>query len=391
MIDWTALERQNEHLGAFVDLDHDAVSGLGPLAGVSIGIKANIAVRGLPWTGGMATRRDIVASRDAEVVTRLRGAGALIPGTLNMHEAALGATTDNPWYGRTLNPHGDGHTAGGSSGGSGAAVAAGLCDAALGTDTLGSVRIPAAYTGVYGLKPTLGAVPDAGLVPLAAQFDVIGPLARSLDVLDMVWRVIADAAGADLPLTRLIVLDGLGRVEIEPAVAAAYDRALAAIQLPRRTFALPAPAGAIRHAAFVAAARALIGHLGADRTARAADLSPELTGYLEYAGERTVRQALIDEAVAAVREAVGSDGVLLLPTAPQAAFRHGTPAPANQADFTTLASIAGLPALSLPAGRDDHGLPVAVQFVGPPSSEPALIALAGRLSDELGGCQPPPM
>jgi aspartyl-tRNA(Asn)/glutamyl-tRNA(Gln) amidotransferase subunit A len=149
-------------LNAFVDWDRSAAFGDGPLGDLTLGIKSNIAVAGLPWTGGMGLRRDIVAARDAEVVRRLRDAGAAILGTLNMHEAALGATTDNAFNGRTHNPHRHGHTPGGSSGGSGAAVAAGLCDAALGTDTLGSIRIPAAYNGVYGLKPTHGAVLDEG-------------------------------------------------------------------------------------------------------------------------------------------------------------------------------------------------------------------------------------
>lgn len=130
MIDFAELERRNAPLNAFVDWDRAAAFGEGPLAGVTLGIKSNLAVAGLPWTGGMGLRRHIVAERDAVVVARLRAAGAAILGTLNMHEAALGATTDNAFYGRTHNPHRIGHTPGGSSGGSGAAVAAGLCDAA---------------------------------------------------------------------------------------------------------------------------------------------------------------------------------------------------------------------------------------------------------------------
>ena len=127
---------------AIADLAANPGGGSGPLSGVRVGVKSNIAVAGLPHTGGMAHLRDNIAPRDAAVVAQLRAAGASIIGSLNMHEAALGATTDNAFYGRTHNPHRMGHTPGGSSGGSGAAVAAGLVDLALGTDTLGSVRLP---------------------------------------------------------------------------------------------------------------------------------------------------------------------------------------------------------------------------------------------------------
>ncbi len=190
MIDWADLEARNAPLNAFVDWDRDAHGRAGQLAGLTVGIKSNIAVADLPWTGGMGVYRDRIATRDAEVVARLRAAGATILGTLNMHEAALGATTDNAFYGRTHNAHRHDYTPGGSSGGSGAAVAAGLCDVALGTDTMGSVRIPAAYNGVYGLKPTHGAVSQDGLAMLEPSLDCIGPLARDLDELERVWGVL---------------------------------------------------------------------------------------------------------------------------------------------------------------------------------------------------------
>ena len=178
------IARLNPRIGAFTAIDGDgAMAGAAesagriaqgtarPLEGMTIGVKANIDVAGLATTAGVAARRDEIATSDAAVVRRLREAGAIILGHVNMHEAALGATTDNEAYGDTQNPHRAGFTPGGSSGGSSAAVAAGLCDAALGTDTLGSVRIPAAYCGVYGLKPTNGLVDGDGLVSLAARLD----------------------------------------------------------------------------------------------------------------------------------------------------------------------------------------------------------------------------
>lgn len=390
MIDWDHLEAANAPLAAFTDFDRSASFGEGPLAGLTIGIKANIAVAGLPWTGGMALRRDVIAERDAAVVAKLRAAGAAIIGMLNMHEAALGATTDNRFFGRTMNPHRHGHTPGGSSGGSGAAVAAGLCDAALGTDTLGSIRIPAAYNGVYGLKPGHGVIDTDGLIFLGRRFDCIGPLTRDLDTLERVWRVMAGSRAEQSSFTRLILPDQLFGVEVQPAVAEAYERARAAMGLPESALTLPGSPTAIRLAALAEVARELIGDLGEDRTARAELISPELTYILGALEGMALDEDLLDRTRAALVDAIGADGVLLMPTAPQAAFAHGTPAPHNQADFTGIVNIAGLPALAIPAGRDADGLPVGVQLVGPAGSEERLIAAARALEPSLGGFVAPP-
>lgn len=382
------------NLCAFLDLDREGALAAAracdaravplPLDGVTFGIKSNIAVKGQPWTAGMALHRERIATRDAGVVTRLREAGAIILGTVNMHEAALGATTDNAFFGRTLNPHNLGRTPGGSSGGSGAAVAAGLCDVALGTDTLGSVRIPAAYNGVYGLKPTHGAVGDEGLQPLARDLDAIGPLARSLDLLERVWGVI----GASSPgsATRLMLLDDLVGIEVEPAVRAAYDRAVAALDLPRTTLTLTDTPQAIRLAGFIAAGRELAADLGDHDPAL---ISPELSYMLSFCTGAAASPDVLTRTRDALLAALGDDGVLLTPTAPQVAFAHGR-APVNQADFTGLANIAGCPALSIPAGRDGDGMPIGVQLIGPPGSEGALFAVARTLDAALDGYAPPP-
>lgn len=381
MIDWPALIARNAPLNAFVDWDRSAHAGVGPLSDLTIGIKANIAVKGLPWTAGMGLYRDRIAERDADVVAALRTAGAAILGSLNMHEAALGATTDNVFYGRTHNPHRHGFTPGGSSGGSGAAVAAGLCDAALGTDTMGSVRIPAAYCGVYGLKPTHGAASQAGLACLEPGLDVIGPLARTLDVLERVWRTLKPLPSPEGEELRIFALPHLAHIETQPAVRAACERMLA--RLPAATpLTLPHSPSQVRLAGFVASARWLIADLGDRRRTRADGLSPELHFMLDRAKTLDPRPDIIAETRAALADALGQDGILIMPTAPQTAFVHTNRPPANQADFTCLASVAGLPALSIPAGIDQDGLPVGVQIVGPANSEDRLIAFARTVEED---------
>lgn len=404
------IDRYDPGLCSFVEIDRDGVraaaaesatrvrnGSAGPLEGIPIAVKSNIAVKGLEWNAGMEARRGIIAVEDAASVARLRAAGALILGTLNMHEAALGATTDNPWFGRTMNAHRDGFTPGGSSGGSGAAVAGGLCVAALGTDTLGSVRIPAAYNGVYGIKPTPGRVSPAGLVPLSEWLDSIGPIARSIDDLAALLEVLADPVATVATPRRLVVLDRFDDLACEPAVLAAYERALGQFDdMPRGTLTLADDAAGVRFAGFVVAARELIGHLGVVRREQPRNLSDELRFMLDYAdgrpGAEVARaEAIIARTRSAVRAAVGDDGVLLMPTAPQAAFAHSKRPPATQSAFTAFANIAGLPAISLPAGLDANVMPVAVQLVGPENSDAALLVLAQRLDAALSGYAPSPL
>lgn len=389
MIDFDALEAANAPLNAFTDFDRTAIASDGTHHGLTIGVKANIMVKGLPWTGGMELFRNRIETRDAEVVTRLRSAGANIIGTLNMEEAALGAKTDNPFFGATQNPHRLGYTPGGSSGGSAAAVAAGLCDAALGTDTMGSIRIPAAYCGIYGFKPAHASVPQDGLELTEPSLDTIGPLARDLDTLELVAHIVSDFGrkGWQGPIATLANLSG---VECQPAVLAAFARAKSGVDVTA-TIELPHPPSRVRFAGFIAASRFLAEHLsGADP----AKLSPGLTKLLGYAPRRAARDwaedlAVMAETKTALEEAVERHGAVLLPTAPQVAFPHSQDAPANQADFTCLANIAGLPAISIPAGWSDDGLPVGVQLIGKTGHEAALFALARKLNVALAAYRPP--
>ena len=389
MIDFDALERANAPLNAFTDFDRSAVGCEGVLSGLTIGVKANIAVKGLPWSGGSEVFRHRIATHDAEVVERLRKAGAAIIGILNMEEAALGAKTDNPWFGATQNPYRMGHTPGGSSGGSGAAVAAGLCTAALGTDTMGSIRIPAAYCGIYGFKPAFRAISQDGLEMTGPSLDTIGPLARDLDVLERVSRVISDfgEGGAEGPIA---VLAELGGVVCEPAVLKAHELVKSALEASAE-IDLPYSPTRIRFAGFIAASRFLSDHLS---NADPAKISPLLAKLMTYGPKRSDAdlaedQRFMAETKVALEAAVERYVAILMPTAPQVAFAHSEAAPANQADFTCLASVAGLPAIAIPAGWSNDGLPVGVQLIGKAGHEAGLFALARKLDAGLAAYRPP--
>jgi aspartyl-tRNA(Asn)/glutamyl-tRNA(Gln) amidotransferase subunit A len=148
------IRASNPEINAVLDVVPEGFRGEGALSGICVGIKSNIAAVGAPTHGGIKAYAGEVAREDARVVKRLRAAGADVVASLNMEEGALGAQTDNPWFGKTQNPLKIGYTPGGSSGGSAAAVAAGYVHAALGTDTMGSVRIPSSYCGLFGFKPS---------------------------------------------------------------------------------------------------------------------------------------------------------------------------------------------------------------------------------------------
>lgn len=397
------IARLNPTLNAFLDVDVQgarAAAGdsaarwaagrpLSPLDGVPVGVKANIAVAGLPWHAGIAAYRDRIADRDAEVVTRLRAAGAVILGTLNLHEGALGATTDNPAFGRCENPHRMGFTPGGSSGGSGAAVAAGLCAAALGTDTLGSVRIPSAYCGVFGLKPARGAVPNAGLVPLSWTLDSIGPHARSAGDARVLLEVLTGqaaplAAGDDRPLA---VLEFDGQVQVEPAVARAASRTVEAARsagLEVRPLRLDDYdfGGVRRLGLLISEAEGHVVH-EAMLAERPDGFSPAFAGGLAWAARQPAPRLArayrdLDAAAARVRECLAPYAGLLCPTTPQPAFAFADPVPANQADFTAVANVTGLPALAFPCGLDDEDLPLSMQVTAWTEADAA--SLAARLA-----------
>jgi aspartyl-tRNA(Asn)/glutamyl-tRNA(Gln) amidotransferase subunit A len=402
------IEKLNPRLKAYVEIDRAGATlaaaeserrynedNQRPLEGVAIGVKANIAVKGLELNAGMEARSGIIADDDADVVKTLRAAGAIILGSLNMHEAAIGGTTDNPYFGRCLNPHGEGRTPGGSSGGSGAAVAAGLCTAALGTDTLGSIRIPAAYCGIYGLKPTHGAISDAGIVPLSGSLDSVGPMARSMDDISFLSNILVapDLASA-MQRARYMTLEALGGVEVDADVAEAWKFALGMLPQTPEVFSLITDCGRIRTAAFAAAARELAVHLVELGPERCERISEETAKLLDFGlgrsdEELTEDHAILDAVRSDLRERIGTNGIIVLPTTPQTAFKHGDCAPNNQADWTALANIAGLPAISIPIGRNPDAMPIAMQLIGPPGGEALLVAQARAVNDRLKAYAPP--
>jgi aspartyl-tRNA(Asn)/glutamyl-tRNA(Gln) amidotransferase subunit A len=365
---------------------------LSPLDGVPIAVKANIAVAGLSWHGGIAAYRARVAAADARCVADLRRAGAVILGILNMHEAALGVTNDNPAFGRCHNPTRHGFTPGGSSGGSAAAVAAGLCAAALGTDTMGSVRIPAAFCGTFAHKPTHGLVAMAGIMPLSPTLDDAGVLARSAADLEAVLRIIAPAAPFAGPSQiRCGILDLSNRPNLDPALAGAFATAANAAAAsgwqiePLRLNGWD-EAAMRRLTLLIVETEALAEHRQM-QSRNPNGFSPELTGMLHWAARQPqakIAQAYHDlqAAAAELRHAFSRFNAILTPTTPSPAFDFATPPPAGLPDFTLLANIAGLPATAFPIGLSPDGLPLSAQIIA--AADRMAIHLAGVLASTDG-------
>ncbi len=356
-----------------------------PRTGTPVAVKDLLDTAGLTTTYGSALFADHVPAESAEAVRRLEAAGFAVAGKTNLHEFAYGISSQNPHYGAVPNPAAPGRLAGGSSGGSAAAIAAGDVELALGSDSAGSIRIPAAWCGVVGFKPTYGLIPVDGCFPLAPSWDVVGPMASTVEGCE-------ELLAALVPGYEPVSLEALEELEVgvawlgeaEPLVRERVSEAAA--HFPRRReldvpLAPPNRADFMREAADVH--RALF--------AGNEDLYGEnVRGKIERC------LAVTDgEAAAAAREsaeyrerfaeAVEGVDLLVTPTVPCVA----PPADSDElvlrlpaTEFTYPLSVLGWPALALPCGTAEGGLPASVQLVGRPGDD-ALVLAAGRLLASL--------
>ncbi len=405
------IEAQDGALNAFVRVTHDLArrqaeqadrelaegQDHGPLHGIPLSLKDLIDVAGLPTTAASRVRIGHVAVQDADVVTRLRQAGAVIVGKTNLHEFAFGTTNEDSAFGPARHPLDPTRSPGGSSGGSAVSVATGMSLATIGTDTGGSIRIPAAVCGLVGLKPTHGEVSTQGVVPLSWTFDHVGPLARSVSDAWYVYRALVDRA---LPPTltassslRLVVSRRYFCEVLDPEVSSRFDAVLERLeQAGIRTDDVDI-ANAERVAAVylqivlgeAAAYHAATLESKAEEYTTPVRLRLEMARYAlaeDYVRARAGRRALTEE----VDRAMGDAHALVLPTLPIVAPRLGEaavtidgmahPVRNLMLRLTQLFNVTGHPAVTLPCGTNREGLPIGLQLVGRRGQTPALMQAA---------------
>jgi aspartyl-tRNA(Asn)/glutamyl-tRNA(Gln) amidotransferase subunit A len=389
-------------VGAFTALDEDracaaALDPVGPLGGVPVGVKELIEVEGLPYTGGSATRTGRVGRRDAAVVRSLREAGAVVVGTTRTHELAWGITTQHETLGGTHNPWRLDRVPGGSSGGSAAAVAYGGVPVALGTDTGGSIRIPAGFCGVVGFKPSYGLLPTDGVLPLAPSFDHVGVLAR--EVGDVRLAVGMPRAAASEP-PRLGTPAVAAAIPLAPAVRAALDAGLETLG-GARPVEWPDPADAYAVFSTLQLTEALAVHRDVLRTwpDRAEDYGSDVRSRLERAEtvsaeeseaagraltELSRRAEAVFDGVDVVIQPTTAAGPSTIAT-PAVTVSDGRTVPFRDVTMpcTVVHDMAGLPACSVPAGLDDDGIPIGLQITAESGRDALVLDVAERLRDAL--------
>jgi aspartyl-tRNA(Asn)/glutamyl-tRNA(Gln) amidotransferase subunit A len=418
------IERLNPVLNAFVTVMVDEAHGSaqraevelaagrwrGPLHGVPIGVKDIFDTAGVRTTNGSSFYRDNVPTEDADAVRRLKDAGAILIGKCNTHEFAAGSITNNPWYGATRNPWSLERSPGGSSGGSGAAVAAFLCPGATGTDTGGSIRGPAACCGIVGLKPTYGRVSIRGIYPNAVSLDHAGPLTRTALDAGLLLGAMAgydrrDPTSADVPVPdftagidagvgglRLALCPDLHFIELDGAVTRALDGAtkvFEALGAKIETVAFPlagevqATREALSRGEFLALHRA---RFAAHPEGYGADLRPRFAEGARLTLDDYVRACRMREAIRRdFDELLRTVDALVLPVAPCEAPLIATGASRVNGREVTFGSglamrqvinVAGLPAVAVPIGFGEAGLPLSMQIVGPAWSEAHVLRIA---------------
>lgn len=379
---------------------------LSAIDGIPIAVKDNFLTCDYPTTACSHANPRAEQKADATIVSRLRAAGAVIMGKTNMHEWAYGATNTDSIFGPTLNPHNRAHITGGSSGGSGAVVAAGIVGAALGSDTGGSVRIPASACGVYGYKPTYGRASRHGVLALSWSLDAPGFLTRSLDDLPLLLPYMlgqdkndVSTAGAkpfgsipELVNCRLLHLTGNG-LECSKSVDEAIDEALGSLPYSTASYELSDMTSFFSAWEIILHCEASSFHQ--ERLKDNADLFGEVTQAHLLAGEKITgvellqAQRLRAEFTHRLLNKLPSWDVLVLPTLPVTAPKfdqqtlHFGGRDVSMQDsmtwFCWLGNLAGLPCISIPIANDDQGLPIGMMLMGKPGKDEALIAMAKKI------------
>lgn len=392
-----------------IDADRAAGRPLGPLAGVPFAVKNLFDIQGVTTTAGSIIHADRPpAQRDGVLVRRLSAAGAVLMGALNMDEYAYGFTTENSHYGPSHNPHDPARVAGGSSGGSAAAVAGGLVPISLGSDTNGSIRVPSSLCGIFGLKPTYGRLPRTGSFPFVGSLDHLGPFARSVADLALVYDLLQgpdpeDPACAQRPVEAVTPLLGRGLDGIRAAVAGDYFTRLRAPEAVEAVStiaaALKADSEVILPEAERARAAAFIITMIEGATLHLPDLKTQPDRFDPATRDRFLAGALLPGAWYnqaqrfrrwyhdRVLELFRSVDVIIAPATPCSAPLIGQetmvlegvtlPTRANMGLFTQPISFIGLPVLALPVART--GLPIGVQLIAAPWREDMLFRVAAAL------------
>jgi aspartyl-tRNA(Asn)/glutamyl-tRNA(Gln) amidotransferase subunit A len=378
----------------------------GPLHGIPMAIKDLIDTAGVPTTAASGLYQGRLPAEDAEVVRRLRLAGAVILGKNNLHEFAYGASSLVSFFGDVHNPRNGAHIAGGSSGGSAAAVAAGLCYAAIGTDTAGSVRLPAALCGCVGIKPTYGRVSSRGVIPLSWSLDHVGPLAASVADASVVLQAIAGYDRLDINSADVAVADyvsassavhgealrmGIPRAyfydELDDEVRAAVEEALAVIRTlvaETREIRIEIPTDRV-----VQNAESYAVH--AENVARSPELyQPETLRRIRFGVDISAVESIrcrqeLDVERRRARDLFAEVDLLVTPTTPMPAPAISDlkkdPEALRPAEIILLRNtrpfnVWGLPAISVPCGLTKSGLPIGLQIAGPHWREDLVLGLA---------------